>query len=101
MTVIKIFLMQNTFENAVQKAPHAASNYVRAQYFLRFIISFICLFIGVYTHHVDLIGIVIGLFVLKPAAYIQGRLEPPVPKDGTVEFLEWEEEDEDEKSDFW
>ncbi len=101
ITVLKIFLMENTFRRAVVKGAHGATNFVRAHYFLRYTITFVVLFIGVITPAIDIVGLVIGLLVLKPAAYIQGILEPPVPKDGTVEFLEWEEEDEDEKSDFW
>lgn len=101
VSILKIFLMENTFRRAVVKEAHAATSFVRAHYFLRYTITFVVLFIGVIAPAIDLVGLIIGLFVLKPAAYIQGILEPPVPKDGTVEFLEWEEEDEDEKSDFW
>jgi hypothetical protein len=101
VSIGKIFLMENTFRRAVHKQAHQATNFVRAHYFLRYTITFIILFIGVITPEIDLIGLIIGLFILKPAAYIQGLLEPPVPKDGSVEFQEWEEEDEDEKSDFW
>lgn len=100
-TAIKIFMMQNSMEKAVLKQPQVASNYVRSQFMLRYLITFMVLFIGVYTPYVSLIGLGIGVLALKPAAYIQGRLEPPVPKDGSVEFLEWEEEEEDEKSDLW
>lgn len=100
-TVGKVFMMNNSMEKAVLKQPHEATNYVRAQFMLRYLITFMVLFIGVYTPYISFIGLGIGVFALKPAAYIQGRLEPPVPKDGSVEFLEWEEEDEDEKSDFW
>ena len=100
-TVLKVFMMENSMEKAVLKQPHEATNYVRAQFMLRYLITFMVLFIGVYTPYISLIGLGIGVFALKPAAYIQGLLEPPVPQDGSVEFLEWEEEDEDEKSDFW
>jgi len=101
VTVFKIFQMESSMEKAVGKQPHEASSYVRSQFFLRYIVTFLVLFIGVYTPLIDLIGLAIGVLALKPAAYIQGILEPTVPKDGSVEFLEWEEEDEDEKSDFW
>jgi len=100
-SIAKVFMIQSTMEKAVLKQAHAASNYVRAQFMLRYLITFMVLFIGVYTSYVSFIGLIIGVFALKPAAYIQGKLEPSVPKDGSIEFLEWEEEDEDEKSDFW
>ena len=101
ITIVKVFMMQSSMEKAVLKQPHEATNYVRGQFMLRYLITFIVLFIGVYTSYISFIGLIIGVFALKPAAYIQGKLEPSVPKDGSVEFLEWEEEDEDEKSDFW
>ncbi|WZL81690.1 ATP synthase subunit I [Vallitaleaceae bacterium 9-2] len=101
VSILKIHLMEHSFRKAMYKAPHAATNYVRAHYFLRYFITFLVLFIGVYTSSIHFIGLVIGVLALKPAAYIQGLFEPEVPKDGSVEFLEWEDEDEDEKSDFW
>lgn len=101
VTIIKLIMMEDTIKKAVMKPPHAASSYIRAHYILRYVISFLVLFIAVITPSIDVIGVGIGLFVMKPAAYLQGKLEPLVPKDGTVEFLEWEDEDEDEKSDFW
>lgn len=101
VTIAKIFMMEDSFRKAMNKPPQAATNYIRAHYFLRYLITFIALFIGVYTPSIHFIGLIIGLLSLKPAAYIQGRLEPPVPKDGSVPFVEWEDEDDEEKSDFW
>lgn len=101
LSVLKIHLMDHSFRKAMYKEPQAATNYIRAQYFLRYFMTFLILFIGVYTSSIHFIGLVIGVLALKPAAYIQGLFEPEVPKDGSVEFLEWEDEDEDEKSDFW
>lgn len=101
VTVIKLFLMEEVFKRALKKTPNGATNYVRANYMLWFVVNFIVLFIGVYIPVFNFIGVVIGLLALKPAAYIQGKLEPDVVKDGSVEFYEWEEPNEDEKSDFW
>ena len=101
LSILKIYLMDKSFRKALRKEPHAATNYVRAHYFLRYLITFLILFIGIYTSSIHFIGLAIGVLALKPAAYLQGLFEPEVPKDGSVEFLEWEEEDEDEKSDFW
>jgi len=101
VTSIKLFFMEEAFKKALKKAPHAATNYIRANYMLWLAINFIVLFIGVSTAAFDFLGVAIGLLLLKPAAYIQGKLEPTVAKDGSIEFLEWEEPTEDEKSDFW
>lgn len=99
--IARLFMIQNALNKAMYRTPQGATNYIRAQYTLRFILTGIILYIAVITPFISFIGVCVGLLVLKPAAYIQGKLEPPVPKDGSVEFLEWEEEDEDEKSDFW
>jgi hypothetical protein len=101
VTLAKIFLMEEVFKRSLKKAPSAATSFVRANYMLWYVINFIILFIGVSIPAFNFVGVVIGLLLLKPAAYIQGKLEPSVPKDGSVEFLEWEEPSEDEKSDFW
>lgn len=101
VTIAKIFLMEEVFKKSLKKAPNAATSYVRANYMLWYVVNFMILFIGVSIPTFNFVGVVIGLLLLKPAAYIQGKLEPPVPLDGSVEFLEWEEPSEDEKSDFW
>ncbi len=100
LSMLKIYLMEQSFRKSMYKAPSAAINYVRGQYFLRYLMTFGVLYIGVYTSSIHFVGLVIGVLALKPAAYIQGLLEPAVPKDGSVEFLEWDDDD-DEKSDFW
>lgn len=101
VTIAKLFLMEEVFKKALKKSPNHATNFVRANYMLWFVVNFMVLFIGVYIPAFNFIGVVIGLLSLKPAAYIQGKLEPDVAKDGSVEFYEWEEPSEDEKSDFW
>lgn len=99
ISVIKVVMMEISLTKAVQMEPHRATNYAKAQYFLRMALTFLVLAAGVYTPVIGFIGLVIGLFALKPAAFLQGILDPKVPKDGSVEFLEWEDDEEDD-SDF-
>ncbi|MBN2220920.1 MAG: ATP synthase subunit I [Vallitaleaceae bacterium] len=99
ISVIKIIMMEASLSKAVLMPSHRAGNYAKAHYFLRMLITFLALAVGVYTPQIGFIGLVIGLYALKPAAFLQGILDPKVPKDGSVEFLEWEDDEEDE-SDF-
>ncbi len=98
-TILKIILMKRTIARAVARAPQSAQYYSNANYMLRYVLSFVVLFVGLVSPYFHPVGVAIGLLVLKPAAYWQGKTEPPTPKDGSVEWLEWEDED-DESSDF-
>ena len=97
-TLLKIKLMEITFRRAVKKEPNSAKRYVQANYMLRYVITFIVLFDGIVAPTIDTVAIILSLLTLKAAAYWQGILEPKTPLDGSVEFLEWE--DDDEPSDF-
>lgn len=97
-TLLKIKLMEITLKRAVAKEPNAARRYVQANYMLRYLITFIVLFVGIVSPTIDTVAIILSLLTLKAAAYWQGLTEPRTPLDGSVEFLEWE--DDDEPSDF-
>jgi len=97
-TLLKIKLMEITIKRAVTKTPDAAKRYVQANYMLRYVLTFVVLFVGIVTPTINSIAIILSLLTLKVAAYWQGISEPKTPLDGSVEFLEWE--DDDEPSDF-
>jgi len=97
-TLLKVQLMNNTMNRAVTKEPEAAKRFVQAHYMLRYLLSVLVLFVGIVTPTIDSIAVIIALLSLKAAAYWQGLTEPRTPLDGSVEFLEWE--DDDEPSDF-
>ncbi len=97
-TILKIKLMESTFKRAMNKEPNAAKRYVQAHYMLRYLLSFIVLFVGIVTPTINSIAVILALLSLKAAAYWQGFLEPKTPLDGSVEFYEWE--DDEEPSDF-
>jgi hypothetical protein len=97
-TILKIKLMESTFKRAMNKEPNAAKRYVQAHYMMRYFLSFIVLFVGIVTPTINSIAVILALLSLKAAAYWQGFLEPKTPLDGSVEFLEWE--DDEEPSDF-
>ncbi len=97
-TLLKIRLMETTFKRAMKKDSESAKKYVQAHYMLRYLLTFVVLFVGIVTPTIDSIAIILSLLTLKGAAYWQGIVEPKTPLDGSVEFLEWE--DDDEPSDF-
>lgn len=98
-TLLKIKLMEVTITKSIQKPPSAAKAYMNAHYMLRYILTFMVIFVGVLTPGLHPLGVIVGLLLLKPAVYIQGKLEPKTAHD-EVTYLEWED-DEEEKSDFW
>lgn len=56
--------------------------------------------IGALEPTINLVGVIISLVSMKVAAYLQGYIEKPTPKDGSVAFVEWED-DEEAESDFF
>lgn len=98
-TIVRIKLMENTFKRAVEKEENAAKRFVQAHYMLRYVLTFIVLFVGIVTPTISGVAVVIAMTTMKIAAYWQGAMEPRTPLDGSVEFVEWED-DEEENSDF-
>lgn len=97
-SVLKIKLMEATFRKGLNKPSKAAQTYVSFHYFLRYLLTILVLIIGILEPTISFIGVAISLISPKLAAYWQGYIEKPTPKDGSVEFLEWE--DEEVESDF-
>jgi len=97
-TILKLRLMEITFSKAVKKPPEAAKRYASIHYILRYILTFLVLVVGVLEPSINVIGVIIGLISMKLAVFWHGYKQPPTPKDGSVTFNKWE--DEDENSDF-
>ncbi|PKM95323.1 MAG: hypothetical protein CVU84_06495 [Firmicutes bacterium HGW-Firmicutes-1] len=98
-TILKIQLMQTTFQKATVKKRKAAESYATLHYTIRYVLTLLVIIIGALEPTIHIVGVVIGLLSMKAAAYWQGYKEKPTPKDGSVEFLVWED-DEEENSDF-
>jgi xanthosine utilization system XapX-like protein len=97
-SILKLKLMEVTFKKALSKPPKNAQRYANLHYFLRYLLTILVLIVGALEPTINLVGVIISLVSVKLAAYWQGYIEKPTPKDGSVEFLEWE--DEEEESDF-
>jgi len=98
-TVLKFQLMQTTFKKAILKPRKSAERYATMHYTIRYLLTLLVIIVGALEPSINVVGVVIGLLSMKAAAYWQGYQEKPTPKDGSVEFLEWED-DEEENSDF-
>ncbi|GMQ57688.1 hypothetical protein AN1V17_20830 [Vallitalea sediminicola] len=97
-SILKLKLMEVTFKKALSKPPNDARRYANFHYFLRYLLTILVLVVGALEPTINLVGVIISLVSVKLAAYWQGYIEKPTPKDGSVQFLEWE--DEEEESDF-
>jgi uncharacterized membrane protein YiaA len=101
-TIIRLRLMDLSVQKAVQKDPGKASGYFTRQYILRYIMSIAVLVVAALEPSISLYGTMLAMFSLKVATYIQGIIEKPAPKDGSVQFEEWiDDEEEDEEWDRW
>lgn len=96
-TILKIQLMYITFSKAVNKNGKSAQAYASFHYSLRYFLTLIVLVIGALEPSMNVFGVAIGILSMKVAAYWQGVMDKRTPKDGSVEFLEWEDDDEDEE----
>lgn len=98
-SILKLRLMEISLKKSVTLPPEKAQAYGSFQYFIRYLLTGIVLVLSALEPSIDIIGTIIGLLALKGAAVLIGFVTKPTPKDGSVEFVEWED-DEEESSDF-
>lgn len=99
-SILRLKLMEISLYKATSLPPDKAQAYGSFQYFIRFILAGVVLVVAALEPSIDIIGTIIGLLASGGAAVLQGLLTKPTPKDGSVEFVEWEEDEDDETSDF-
>ena len=69
LNALKILLLERTVEKAVVMEEQGAANYVRLQYFLRFMLTGLVLIAAALLPFISLWGAVAGTFTLQIAAY--------------------------------
>lgn len=99
-TIGRLALIEHSLNQALSKPEHSAANHIRLAYIIRYGTTFVILMVGALVPAISLVGVILSLISLKPATYWQ-TLTLPQSTDSEVEYVEWEEEDEEEKSDFW
>lgn len=80
--LFRVFAMARGLEKAVDMAPEDAKNYARAQYMLRYIITFAIAVIACYNGFANPIGVIVGLVLLQPAVYIYNFIDRKANKKG-------------------
>ena len=70
-SLLKLKLMQNTFNRAVVMAEAKAKNYATLHYVLRYLLTGIVLFVAALEPGIHILGVFFGLVSMKAAAYMQ------------------------------
>ena len=100
-TVVRLIWLDQTVRHAVQKDEKSASRYARWQYVLRYLLSIAVLAGAALIPQISLYSTMIAMFTLKIATFIQGFFEKKTPKDGSVQFVTWVDEEEQEEEQDW
>lgn len=100
-TVVRLIWLDKTVRNAVTKDEKSASRYARWQYVLRYLVSAGVLIGAALIPQISLWSAMIAMFTLKIATFLQGFFEKKTPHDGSVEFVTWVDEEEEEKEQDW
>ena len=100
-TVIRLIWLDQTVRVAVTKDEKNAARYARWQYVLRYIVSIGVLAAAALIPQINLYSTMIAMFTLKIATFAQGFFEKKTPKDGSVQFETWVDEEEEEKEQDW
>ncbi|MBM7615123.1 ATP synthase subunit I [Alkaliphilus hydrothermalis] len=64
-SVLNFRLLYLTLSRAVHMLPHNAERYAASNYLVRYVITGIVLFVAVRANHINVYGVVTGLFLLK------------------------------------
>lgn len=69
--VLKLKLMENTFNKAVQMPEAKAQRYTNVSYMIRYILTGIVLVVAALEPSIDILGVFFGLVSMKVGAYMQ------------------------------
>ncbi len=97
-TILRLKWMDYTIEKAVMGDPEKASGIMTRGYFARYVLSAGVLVLAALIPQISVYSTMIAMVSLKAATFLQGLLEKETPKDGSVQFEEWVDEEEDEEN---
>jgi len=63
--ILNFILLAKTMEKAVKMIPHKAQGYATFNYFIRFAITGVVLFIGLKADYINAIAVIVGLILIK------------------------------------
>ncbi len=73
--IFRILSMTRSLSRAADMQPEDAKNYARAQYMLRYIITFAAAAVVCYMGFASPLGVIVGLILLQPAVYIYNFID--------------------------
>ena len=66
----KVYMLERTLDKAVDMDPKNANNYTRANYTMRLVVSVVIVVLACIVEQINVVGVLIGLLLVQPAAYI-------------------------------
>lgn len=75
-SLIKVYMLERTLDKAVDMDPKNANNYTRANYTMRLVVSVVIVVLACLVEQINVVGVLIGLLLVQPAAYITNLLLP-------------------------
>jgi len=72
--VLNFKLLALTLEKSVKKGPSKARNYVMSRYMVRYVLTAIVLFVGFRANYIHVIGVIVGIFLVKVVIFIDQLL---------------------------
>ena len=69
-SLIKVYMLERTLDKAVDMDPKNANNYTRANYTMRLVVSVVIVVLACIVEQINVVGVLIGLLLVQPAAYI-------------------------------
>lgn len=100
-TMIRLRMLENSINRAVEMDAKKASSYATWQFILR---QFLCIGVlagAVLVSWINPIGAVLPMFGMRIAVEWQNILDRRKPKDPNVKYVEWEEDEKEETDEEW
>ena len=69
-SLVKVYMLERTLDKAVDMDSKNANNYTRANYTMRLVVSVVIVVLACLVEQINVVEVLIGLFLVKPAAYI-------------------------------
>ena len=69
-SLVKVYMLERTLDKAVDMDPKNANNYTRANYTMRLVVSVVIVVLACLVEQINVVGVLIGLLLVQPAAYI-------------------------------
>ena len=68
--LLRVYMLERTLDKAVDMDPKNANNYTRANYTMRLVVSVVIVVLACLVEQINVVGVLIGLLLVQPAAYI-------------------------------